>query len=154
VEVVVAPTEELPGAVLFACSQNSIRSPMAAGILRHLMGHRIFVESVGVRAGEVSGFASAVMEEIGIDISDHEPKSFDELVDTSFDIVISLSPEAHHTALELTRTNSLDAVYWPTFDPADATGSREQILDAYRSVRDDLLKKIKQRFVVAAAPNA
>ena len=149
-----APTEELPGAVLFACSQNSIRSPMAAGILRHLMGHRIFVESVGVRAGEVSGFASAVMEEIGIDISDHEPKSFDELVDTSFDIVISLSPEAHHTALELTRTNSLDAIYWPTFDPADATGSREQILDAYRSVRDDLLKKIKQRFVVAAAPNA
>ena len=151
--MVKAHNEDTPGAVLFACSQNSIRSPMAAGILRHLMGHRIFVESVGVRAGDISGFATTVMEEIGIDISDHEPKSFDELVDTSFDIVVSLSPEAHHTAIELTRTNSLEAIYWPTFDPADANGSREQILDAYRSVRDDLLEKIKQRFVVAAAPN-
>jgi len=146
-------TEDTPGAVLFACSQNSIRSPMAAGILHHFMGHRIFVESVGLRAGEVSGFATAVMEEIGIDISTHQPKSFDEYADTSFDLVISLSPEAHHTAIELTRTNSLEAVYWATFDPADATGSREQILDAYRSVRDALLEKIKQRFVTAAAPN-
>jgi len=143
----------MPGAVLFACSQNSIRSPMAAGILRHFMGHRIYVESVGVRAGEVSGFATSVMDEIGIDISDHTPKSFDEFADTSFDIVISLSPEAHHTAIELTRTNSLEAFYWATFDPADASGSREQILDAYRSVRDALLQKIKQRFVVATAPN-
>jgi len=148
-----AITEELPGAVLFACSQNSIRSPMAAGILRHFMGHRIFVDSAGVRAGDISGFAEAVMDEIGIDISDHEPKSFDDLVDTSFDLVISLSPEAHHTAIELTRTNSLDAIYWATFDPADASGSREQILDAYRSVRDALMKKIKQRFVATAAPN-
>jgi len=126
---------------------------MAAGILRHLMGHRIFVDSVGVRAGDVSGFATAVMEEIGIDISGHRPKSFDEYGDTSFDFVISLSPEAHHTAIELTRTNSLEAIYWATFDPADATGGREQILDAYRSVRDALMKKIKQRFVNAAAPN-
>lgn len=148
-----ALTEDMPGAVLFACSQNSIRSPMAAGILRHFMGHRIFVESVGVRAGEVSDFATAVMDEIGIDISDHTPKSFDEYADTSFDMVISLSPEAHHTAIELTRTNSLEAIYWATFDPADANGSREQILDTYRSVRDALLQKIKQRFVGAAAPN-
>ncbi len=151
--MVMALTEDVPGAVLFACSQNSIRSPMAAGILRHYMGHRIFVDSAGVRAGEVSGFAAEVMDEIGIDISSHEPKSFDELTDTSFDIVISLSPEAHHTAIELTRTNSLDALYWATFDPSDAVGSREQILDAYRSVRDDLMTKIKQRFVTIAAPN-
>lgn len=126
---------------------------MAAGILRHLMGHRIFVESVGIRVGEVSGFATAVMEEIGIDISEHQPKSFDELVDTSFDLVISLSPEAHHTAIELTRTNSLEAVYWATLDPSDTSGSREQILDAYRSVRDTLMTKIKQRFVAVSAPN-
>ena len=151
--MVVALTEDVPGAVLFACSQNSIRSPMAAGILRHYMGHRIFVDSVGVRAGKASGFAAEVMDEIGIDISSHEPKNFDELTDTSFDIVISLSPEAHHTAIELTRTNSLEALYWATFDPSDAVGSREQILDAYRSVRDDLMKKIKQRFVTIAAPN-
>ena len=112
------------------------------------------MESVGVRAGEVSGFATSVMDEIGIDISEHIPKSFDELTDTSFDIVISLSPEAHHTAIELTRTNSLEAFYWATFDPADASGSREQLLDSYRSVRDALLQKIKQRFVVNTAPNA
>ena len=148
-----ALNEELPGAVLFACSQNSIRSPMAAGILRHFMGHRIFVDSVGVHVGEVSGFATEVMDEIGIDISEHQPKCFDEFDDTSFDLVISLSPEAHHRAIELTRTNSLDAVYWATYDPADSHGRREQILHAYRDVRDALLKKIKQRFVGAVAPN-
>ncbi len=144
--------EELPGAVLFACSQNAIRSPMAAGILRHYLGHKVFVDSVGVYAGETSGFAATVMEEIGIDISLHEPTSFEDYSDTSFDLVISLSPEAHHRAIELTRTMSLEVEYWATFDPSDAAGSREQILDAHRAVRDGLVKKMKQRFVLAVAP--
>ena len=145
-------TDDLPQAVLFACSQNSIRSPMAAGILRHYLGHKIFVDSVGVRAGEFSGFAAAVMDEIGIDISNHQPKSFDEYLDTSVDLIISLSPEAHHAAIELTRTNSLEAVYWATFDPSLATGSREQILETYRTARDHLEKRIKQRFTLSAGP--
>ena len=118
---------DIPRAVLFACVNNAIRSPMAEGILKHLLGHRVFVDSIGVRAGEVDPFAIAVMDEIGIDISRHRPKSFDELVDTSFDLVVSFAPEAHHKAVELTRTMAVEAEYWPTLDPSLTAGSREQI---------------------------
>lgn len=126
---------------------------MAEGLLKHLMGHRIFVDSIGVRAGELDPFVVSVMEEIGIDISRHVPKEFDDLVDTSFDLVISLSPEAHHRAIELTRTMALEAIYWPTFDPSITVGSREQILQSYRDVRDSLMKRIKQKFVPISAPS-
>jgi protein-tyrosine-phosphatase len=119
---------------------------MAAGILRWTHGTRIFVDSVGVRAGEMDGFAIAVMDEIGIDISKHRPKTFDDLEDDSFDLVISLSPEAQHKAVEITRTVACDVEYWRTFDATLVEGSREQRLDAYRQVRDELMTKIKQRF--------
>lgn len=135
-----------PGSVLFACTMNSIRSPMAAAILRHLHGRQIFVDSVGVRPAEVDGFAVAAMDEIGIDISRHKSKSFDELEDTSFDMVISLSPEAHHSALELTRTMDCVAEFWPVFDPSLVEGSREERLEAYRQVRDQIRKRILDRF--------
>src|SRR5690606_25595409 len=131
---------------------NVIRSPMAEGILKHLMGNRIFVDSIGVRAGEPDSFAIAVMDEIGIDISRHRPKTLDELADTSFDLVITFAPEAHHRALELTRTMAVEVEYWPTHDPSLATGSREQILQAYRDVRDSLMARIKDRFVLPSAP--
>ena len=143
---------ELPTAVLFACQMNAVRSPMAEAILKHLAGKRVYVDSVGVRAGEPDPFAVAVMDEIGIDLTRHKPKDFAELQDTSFDIVISLAPEAHHQALELTRTMAIDAEYWPTIDPTAAMGSREQILDAYRGVRDGLFQRIKQRFPIPGAP--
>ncbi len=143
---------DLPGAVLFACSMNSVRSPMAAGILRHLAGRRIYVRSAGVRPGETDHFATEVMNEIGIDISGHEPRSFDDLQDTTFDLVISLAPEAHHQALELTRTMSVEVEYWPTMDPTLTSGQREQILDAYRACRDTLFKRIKERFDIVGAP--
>src|SRR3981081_661394 len=89
---------------------------MAAAILRHLVGRRAYVESAGVRAGGPDAFAAAVMEEIGIDITRHTPHTLRELNDTSFDLIVSLSPEAHHQALELTRTMAVDVEYWPTFD--------------------------------------
>ena len=141
-----------PGSVLFACTQNAIRSPMAEAIAKHLFGHRIYIDSVGVRASEINGFAVAVMDEIGIDISDHKPKSFDELEDTSFDLVITLSPEAQHRAVELTRTMACDVEFWPTLDPSIIDGSRETTLDAYRQVRDTLMERIKQRFDTGPAP--
>ena len=93
--------QELPGAVLFACTMNSVRSPMAAAILRHLAGRRAYVESAGVRAGGLDAFAVAAMDEIGIDISQHAPHTLRDLHDTSFDLIISLSPEAHHQALPI-----------------------------------------------------
>jgi len=137
---------ELPSAVLFACTMNSIRSPMAEAILKHLHGKRIFVNSVGARRGEIDGFAVAVMEEIGIDLARHRSKSFAQLEDSSFDLIISLSPEAQHKAMEMTRTMACEVEFWNTFDPSMVEGSREARLDAYRRVRDELYRRIKDRF--------
>ena len=142
---------DLPGAVLFACNHNAVRSPMAEAILKHLAGSRIYVDSVGVRAGEPVPFAAAVMDEIGIDLSRHVPKSLDQLKDGSFDLIVSLSPEAHHKALALAQGFDVDVEYWPTPDPSLAEGSREKILEFYRTLRDTLFRKIKQRFPLMGA---
>jgi protein-tyrosine-phosphatase len=135
-----------PTSVLFACTLNSVRSPMAAALMRHLHGRQVFVDSVGVRAAEIDPFAVAVMDEIGIDIAGHQAKTFDELEDTSFDLAISLSPEAQHSAVELTRTMACEVEFWPTYDPTAVEGSREELLDAYRMVRDHLRQRILARF--------
>ncbi len=148
------PARDLPAAVLFACTMNSVRSPMAAAILRHLAGRRSYVESAGVRAGGSDHFAETVMDEIGISISDHKPHTLRELNDTSFDIIVTLSPEAHHQALELTRTMAVEVEYWATFDATMMVGhgSREQILQAYRGVRDQLFQRVKRRFGFEGGP--
>jgi protein-tyrosine-phosphatase len=138
--------QELPGAVLFACTLNSVRSPMAAGIMRHLFGKFVYVESAGARAGELDPFAVEVMDELGIEIGQYKPKSFEDLEDGSFDLVITLSPEAQHKAVELTRTSAVEIEYWPTMDPTALEGSREQRLEAYRAVRDELMRRIQARF--------
>jgi len=139
---------DLPSAVLFACTHNAVRSPMAEGILKHFHGDKIFVDSAGVREGELDPFIVAVMDEIGIDISKHQPKLFDDLEDTSFDEVISLSPEAQHKAVEMTRVMACEVLFWRTMDPSIIEGSRETRLDAYRQVRDQLVMRIKERFPV------
>jgi protein-tyrosine-phosphatase len=137
---------DVPASVLFACSRNSVRSPMAEAIVKHLYRQRIYADSVGVLDGEPDPFVAAVMDEIGIDVSRHRPKTFDALEDTSFDLVVTLSPEAHHRAIEMTRTNAFDVEYWPTFDPTTQEGSRAVRLDAYRAVRDELMRRIRARF--------
>ncbi len=138
---------EFPSAVLFACTMNSVRSPMAEAIMKFLHGHRVFVDSVGVRSGEIDGFAVAVMNEIGIDLTRHHSKTFDELEDDYFDIVIPLSPQAQHRAVEMTRVMAVGIEFWNTFDPAIIeTENREVKLDAYRKVRDELMRRIKARF--------
>ncbi len=146
---------EAPRAVLFACTMNAIRSPMAAAILRHLAGQRVYVESAGVRAGDRDAFAETVMNEIGIDLTRHKPQALADLHDTTFDLIITLSPEAHHQALELTRTMAVEVEYWPTLDASALleTGNRDQILAAYRSVRDGLFDHIKQRFHLEGGPS-
>jgi protein-tyrosine-phosphatase len=141
-----------PGSVLFCCTHNSIRSPMAEGILKYLQGKNIFVDSVGVRAQEIDGFVIAVMDEIGIDMTKHRSKTFDDLEDSSFDLIISLSPEAQHKAMEMTRTMACDVEYWPTLDPSVIEGTREERLEAYRDVRDKLMMRIRERFPFAGAP--
>ena len=141
-----AKNPTLPSAILFSCTSNSIRSVMAEGIMKHLFGKNIYVDSVGVRSLDVDGFAVEVMGELGIDISTHKAKTFDDLEDSSFDLVISLSPHAQHKAVELTRYMACEVEFWHTFDPSVIDGSREVRLDAYRQVRDELFERIKVRF--------
>lgn len=145
---------EGPQAVLFACAMNAVRSPMAAAILHHLMGDRVHVASAGVRAGLIDPYAVAVMDEIGIDISDHEPSTLKELDTDAFDLIITLSPEAHHHGVELTRVIAAAVEYWPTPDATVLidTGSRDEVLAAYRDVRDSLFLRIKQRFLPMGGP--
>ena len=135
----------LPGAVLIACNYNRVRSPIAEGLIKLIYGDRIYVDSCGLKAG-VDPFAAAVMDELGVDISHHGSKSFDDLEEGNFDLVISLTPEAQHRAVELARGRAVEIEYWPPHDPTLATGSREAVLDAYRQVRDDLRRKIEARF--------
>lgn len=142
----------VPESALFACTRNAVRSPMAEALLKHLLGHRIYVDSVGVREGEIDAFVVQVMEEIGIDLSRHHAKTFEDLADTSFDLIVSLSPEAQHRAVEMTRTMACEVEYWPTMDPTAVEGSRETRLQAYREVRDALLARIKERFPLDLKP--
>ena len=138
-----------PQAVLFACGLNSVRSPMAAGLFRQVMGRGTYVASAGVRKDDLDPFAVAALDEVGVDISRHRPMTFEELDDwegLNFDLIVTLSPEAHHRALELTRTVAADVEYWPTPDPTATEGTREQRLAAYRQVREQLTERIKSRF--------
>ena len=144
-----------PQAVLFACGMNAVRSPMAASLLQQMFP-QLYVKSAGVRKGELDPFVVSVMAELGQDISGHKPTTFEELEDwegLNFDLIITLSPEAHHRALELTRTLAADVEYWPTHDPSTADGNREQKMDAYREVCDQLLLRIRRRFARVGAAN-
>ena len=139
--------EELPGAVLFACNLNCVRSPMAAGLLRSKFAGRIFVDSCGLRAGlEVDPFAVAVLDELGVDLNHHRPRAFQDLDDSSFDLVVSLTPEAHHRALEFARGLAMTVIYWPTMDPTLVEGTREQRIAQYRMVREALERRIDDYF--------
>lgn len=128
----------VPGSILFVCSENALRSPMAEAMVKSYYGDRVYVDSIGVRDGELDPMAVAVMAEIDIDISDHKPKRLADLLDTSFDVIVTLSPEAHHQSMEMMRSEAVDVVYWPTYDPSVVEGNREVRLAAYRDVRDTL----------------
>lgn len=149
-----APSARTPQAVLFACGHNAVRSPMAESLLQQMFPQALYVKSAGVKKGELDPFAVSVMAEFGQDISGHKPQTFEELEDwegLNFDLIITLSPEAHHKALDLTRTLAADVEYWPTHDPTGTSGNREQKLAAYREVCDGLLMRIRRRFAKAAA---
>ena len=126
---------------------NSVRSVMAEGILKNFCGEKIYIDSVGKKAGEKNGYMIEVMLEMGIDLSNHQSKNFASLNDTSFDMIISLSPEAQHAAVELTRWMSCELIYWPTFDPDAIRGRRETRLVGFRQIRDDLIDRIETKFV-------
>lgn len=143
-------------AVLFACNFNQVRSPMAEALLKRMVGTSVFVDSCGLKAplrdddedgpADVDPFVQAVMAELGCDLSAHRTKTFEELEDSSFDLVVSLTPEAQHRAVELARGRAAEIEYWPTFDPTLVEGSREVRLSAYRHAREGLERRIAERF--------
>ena len=134
----------VPDSVLFVCSENALRSPMAEAMVKASFGDRVYVDSIGVRDGELDPMAVAVMQEVDIDISGHRPKRLDDLLDTSFDAIVTLSPEAHHEALDRLRNEAVDVVFWPTYDPSVVEGNRDVRLAAYRDVRNTLQALIEK----------
>jgi len=145
------PEQGRPQSVLFMCGQNVIRSPIAEALARHYFGRSLYVASAGVRPGENDPFAEAALDEVGLTLGKHRPHTLDDLEDLNFDLIITLAPEAHHAALELTRRLPVEVEYWPTMDPTLAAGgSREQTMDAYRAMRDSLIDRIRDRFRYAA----
>lgn len=139
--------EKSPASVLFMCGMNAIRSPMAEVLAKAMLPAGTYVASAGVRPGERDPFVDVVLEEIGLTAGRHQPHTLDELEDDYFDLIVTLAPEAHHAALELTRSMAIDVVYWPTPDPTVATGTREQIVSAYREVRNHLASLLAHRLL-------
>ena len=143
----------IPASLLFACSENSVRSPMAEALAKRLYGQATYIDSVGVRASEVDFFAAAALDELGIDVHRHQAKTFDDVDPSSFDLIVTLSPEAHHQALEFTRGTAAEVEYWPVMDPSVVEGSRDMRLSAYRSTRDQILARLKTRFGAPTGPS-
>ncbi len=145
-------TDTLPTSVLFCCDHNSIRSPMAEGLLKKHVGTKIFVQSAGVKNDkDVDGFAIAVCKEVDVELSKHKVRSFEDLemwgeALDSYDLVVALSPAAQRRALDLTENYSLDVEYWPTLDPVGIGETREAKLHAYRQVRDQIIANLERRF--------
>jgi uncharacterized protein (UPF0262 family)/protein-tyrosine-phosphatase len=134
---------ELP-TVLFVCSMNAVRSPIAAALARQAFPGRIITRSVGVNGGKADQFVHEVMEEIGIDMSVHTPHILDELVANRFDLVITLSDDAPDAVAR----KGLDAgavETWTMPDPSLVEGNRETVLGAYRDLRDHLLRRVRER---------
>ena len=119
---------------------------MAEAITRAGFGHRVFVASAGIRPGEQDPFVTAVMAEQGIDLSGRETRTIEQIDDTFFDLIVTLTPTAHHVALDHEHVEFGDVVYWPAGDPTVVTGSREQRMEAYREVRDRISARVNELF--------
>lgn len=145
-------TEPLPQSVLFCCDHNSVRSPMAEGIMKKFYGTGTYVQSAGVHSDlEIDGFSIAVCKEMNVELSRHRSRSFDEMEEwgddlSSFDLVVALSPASQRRALDLTRFYHLDVEYWPIIDPTGLGETREAKLDSYRLARDQIVKRLVDRF--------
>ncbi|KXF77045.1 hypothetical protein ATN84_10815 [Paramesorhizobium deserti] len=135
-----------PSSILFVCGMNAIRSPMAECLARQIVPGKVYLASAGVKRGERDPFVDAVLAEEGLSLAERQPKELEELGDGYFDLVVTLTPLAHHTVLERMRGFSVDVEYWPMPDPTLVRGTREQILDAYRDVRERLKRRIAERF--------
>jgi len=125
---------------------------MAEGIMKKFYGTGTYVQSAGVRTDmEIDGFSISVCQEIGVELSRHRSRSFDEMERwgddlSSFDLVVALSPASQRQALELTRFFHLEVDYWPIMDPTGLGESRTAKLDSYRQTRDQIIKYLTDRW--------
>lgn len=131
-------------AVLFVCSMNAVRSPIAEGLARMRFGNQAYFNSAGLAKSERDGFALAVLREAGIELDGDEPHTLGEIDCEAFDLVVALSAEAHRRAAELLHATSVELIYWPIEDATQAVGSREQRIEAYRRVRDAIDRRIRE----------
>jgi protein-tyrosine-phosphatase len=142
----------LPQSILFCCDHNSVRSPMAEGLMKKFYGTGTYVQSVGVRNElDIDGFAIAVCKELGVELSRHRTRSFDDMEQwgddlSSFDLVVALSPASQRRALELTRFFHLDVEYWPVLDPTGLGETRADKMAAYRQARDQIATRLIARW--------
>ncbi|WP_411957831.1 low molecular weight phosphatase family protein [Paracoccus homiensis] len=154
------PQDKIPHSILFCCDHNAIRSPMAEGIMKRLYGRSAYVQSAGVKSDmEIDGFAIAVCDEIGVALSNHRSRSFEEMQAWGddlggFDLIVALSPASQRLALEMTRVFHLDIEYWPIMDPSGLAEGREAKLAAYRQTRDQIMSKMVERFGPATVDGA
>ena len=139
-----------PGSLLFLCNHNIIRSPMAEAIAKHRLGRDVFVDSAGITTGTIDPFVTEVMGEWGIDISRHTPKKLVDVNDSWVDLIITLSPQAHHIALLMESVEAAEVLYWAAADPTVIQGSRAQMVQAYRDVRDGIAARIDEHFGIQA----
>lgn len=146
-----ASGERIPQSILFMCRMNAVRSPMAEALARRMLPSATFVASAGVRTGDRDPFVDAVLAEDGLSLENHHSKTMEEMEDDYFDLIITLTPEAHHAAIELTRSAAVEVEYWPTPDPTAASGTRDQIMASYRDVRERLKARIAARFLSTTA---
>lgn len=145
-------SDQFPQSVLFCCDHNAVRSPMAEGLMKKFYGMDTYVQSAGVHNDlEIDGFSIAVCQELGVELSRHRSRSFDEMDRygddlSSFDLIIALSPASKDRALELTRLFHLDVEFWPILDPTGLGETREAKLDQYRAARDQIIARLTDRF--------
>ncbi len=143
---------ERPQSVLFCCDHNAVRSPMAEGLMKKFYGTDTYVQSAGVKSDlEINGFSISVCDEMGVELSRHRSRSFDEMEEwgddlSSFDLVVALSPASQRRALELTRFFHLDVEYWPILDPTGLGETREDKLVQFRAARDQIAGRLVARF--------
>lgn len=139
-------SEKLPTSILFLCGKNSIRSPMAHMLASALLPKSIFIQSAGIEIGSRDYFVDTVLEEVGLKLGDRQPRSYNHIEDDSYDLIVALTEQAHKKALDMTKTVSSDVLFWPTSDPTLAKGRRDQVLMAYRDVRNAIEKRIIEHF--------
>uniref|UniRef100_UPI0021013601 arsenate-mycothiol transferase ArsC n=1 Tax=Jiella sp. LLJ827 TaxID=2917712 RepID=UPI0021013601 len=136
--------------VLFLCGMNAIRSPIAEALAREILPPTVYIASAGVRSGQRDPFVDSVLAERGLSLGERQPQRYEDLEDSYFDLIVTMAPEAHHAALDATGTSSVEVEFWPMPDPSVVTGSREQILDAYRDLLGRIEQRLRQRFSGAA----